>query len=122
MLASNSSTGCPAQSLRDSTLCLLFIPTSRRITPVHRILDLSHNQLGGVFPTWLIAVLPLLKETCHCTAGISLDAATFTCPDDMPQLVPIAQEMLKQFEALQCVSGEGSAAQQVRSTDNHACL
>lgn len=95
------------------------------LTPVSRIFDLSHNQLGGAFPTWLIANLPLLADSCHCSVGVSLDAERFACPSGaMVQLNRRAQEVLHRYEALQCMSAIGKRQQQVRQQaagGGHCC-
>ncbi|WIA31462.1 hypothetical protein OEZ86_002357 [Tetradesmus obliquus] len=82
-------------------------------TPVHRILDLSNNELQGVFPAWIITNLPALASSCKCSIGISLDAPRFTCPWAVPATSRKAQDVLHGFEYLQCVSTAGGKRQQV---------
>ncbi|KAF6261650.1 hypothetical protein COO60DRAFT_743957 [Scenedesmus sp. NREL 46B-D3] len=82
-------------------------------TPVHRILDLSSNELQGVFPGWIITNLPRLAASCKCTIGISLDASRFVCPAALQQRSRKAQEVLRGLPHLQCVSEAHGQRQQV---------
>eukprot|EP00882_Tetradesmus_deserticola_P031867 GHRQ01036045.1.p1 GENE.GHRQ01036045.1~~GHRQ01036045.1.p1 ORF type:complete len:342 (+),score=139.26 GHRQ01036045.1:362-1387(+) len=83
-------------------------------TPVHRILDLSNNELQGVFPSWIITNLPLLAVSCKCSIGISLDASRLTCPAAVRHASRKTQDLLRGFDHLQCVSEANGNKQQVR--------
>lgn len=99
------------------TQSMMMSCTACRYTPVHRIFDLSHNDLAGAFPVWLITSLPLLMSTCKCTVGISLDGDAFSCPAVVARANRKAQEILHSFEYLQCVSSTATGKQQqVRPT------